>query len=113
AFEWFVLFQAEDGIREFHVTGVQTCALPIYCAILMPAVGVPQARCLQRPTHRGLDRDGRGSRHQYRAMGTIAEHWRLCAHRHSKIGSASCRGSVEVRERMVGCYKQDKEHITK
>src|SRR5690606_39946814 len=24
-------FQAEDGIRDFHVTGVQTCALPIYC----------------------------------------------------------------------------------
>src|SRR5690606_40658287 len=23
-------FQAEDGIRAFHVTGVQTCALPIY-----------------------------------------------------------------------------------
>src|SRR5690606_40766845 len=23
-------FQAEDGIRYFHVTGVQTCALPIY-----------------------------------------------------------------------------------
>src|SRR5690606_39979941 len=22
-------FQAEDGIREFHVTGVQACALPI------------------------------------------------------------------------------------
>src|SRR5690606_40335627 len=22
-------FQAEDGIRAFHVTGVQTCALPI------------------------------------------------------------------------------------
>src|SRR5690606_39506956 len=26
-------FQAEDGIRVFHVTGVQTCALPIYCTI--------------------------------------------------------------------------------
>src|SRR5690606_40531412 len=25
-------FQAEDGIRDFHVTGVQTCALPIYPA---------------------------------------------------------------------------------
>src|SRR5690606_39343643 len=25
-------FQAEDGIRDFHVTGVQTCALPIYAA---------------------------------------------------------------------------------
>src|SRR5690625_4545440 len=23
-------FQAEDGIRDGHVTGVQTCALPIY-----------------------------------------------------------------------------------
>src|SRR5690606_40704959 len=23
-------FQAEDGIRAFHVTGVQTCALPIW-----------------------------------------------------------------------------------
>src|SRR5690606_40178553 len=27
-FELF--FQAEDGIRDFHVTGVQTCALPIF-----------------------------------------------------------------------------------
>src|SRR5690606_42089669 len=25
-------FQAEDGIRDFHVTGVQTCALPIFIA---------------------------------------------------------------------------------
>src|SRR5690606_40650041 len=28
----FFFFQAEDGIRDFHVTGVQTCALPIYRA---------------------------------------------------------------------------------
>src|SRR5690625_7055677 len=26
-------FQAEDGIRDGHVTGVQTCALPIYSTI--------------------------------------------------------------------------------
>src|SRR5690606_41019095 len=26
-----VFGQAEDGIRGFHVTGVQTCALPILC----------------------------------------------------------------------------------
>ena len=25
-------FQAEDGIRDYDVTGVQTCALPICCA---------------------------------------------------------------------------------
>src|SRR5690606_1182571 len=28
-------FQAEDGIRAFHVTGVQTCALPISMASLI------------------------------------------------------------------------------
>src|SRR5690606_39287641 len=28
----FFFFQAEDGIRDFHVTGVQTCALPIFFA---------------------------------------------------------------------------------
>src|SRR5690606_40345455 len=27
------LFQAEDGIRAFHVTGVQTCALPIWLGL--------------------------------------------------------------------------------
>src|SRR5256885_12861075 len=26
-------FQAEDGIRDYKVTGVQTCALPIFCPI--------------------------------------------------------------------------------
>src|SRR5699024_11823653 len=27
---WCFFFQAEDGIRDRNVTGVQTCALPIY-----------------------------------------------------------------------------------
>src|ERR1039457_7473533 len=27
-----LFFQAEDGIRDYKVTGVQTCALPICCA---------------------------------------------------------------------------------
>src|SRR5690606_40341606 len=34
----FLFFQAEDGIRAFHVTGVQTCALPIYPNRDMPPV---------------------------------------------------------------------------
>src|SRR2546430_15797757 len=29
----FFFFQAEDGIRDLTVTGVQTCALPIYAAL--------------------------------------------------------------------------------
>src|SRR2546426_6221843 len=27
---FFFFFQAEDGIRDYKVTGVQTCALPIF-----------------------------------------------------------------------------------
>src|SRR5207253_4255392 len=30
---FFFFFQAEDGIRDGHVTGVQTCALPILLGI--------------------------------------------------------------------------------
>src|SRR5256885_10738670 len=30
---FFFFFQAEDGIRVYKVTGVQTCALPIFIAI--------------------------------------------------------------------------------
>src|SRR5256885_9452065 len=30
-------FQAEDGIRDYKVTGVQTCALPI-CQFLLPGM---------------------------------------------------------------------------
>ena len=29
----FFFFQAEDGIRDIGVTGVQTCALPIYVTL--------------------------------------------------------------------------------
>src|SRR5256885_10765936 len=30
---FFFFFQAEDGIRDYKVTGVQTCALPISMAV--------------------------------------------------------------------------------
>src|SRR2546430_3104904 len=32
----FFFFQAEDGIRDLTVTGVQTCALPISCSCATP-----------------------------------------------------------------------------
>src|SRR5690606_40641711 len=34
-------FQAEDGIRDFHVTGVQTCALPISLTLMAPTHDFP------------------------------------------------------------------------
>src|SRR5690606_40682936 len=33
-------FQAEDGIRDFHVTGVQTCALPIFQQLQVPTAPI-------------------------------------------------------------------------
>src|SRR5689334_6449158 len=39
-------FQAEDGIRGGTVTGVQTCALPIFCGSLVPfATAVCDIHC--------------------------------------------------------------------
>src|SRR3712207_7649313 len=35
----FFFFQAEDGIRDIGVTGVQTCALPIWpCKMIAPVL---------------------------------------------------------------------------
>src|SRR5256885_15529125 len=35
-------FQAEDGIRDYKVTGVQTCALPIYWFFLIQPAPLPE-----------------------------------------------------------------------
>src|SRR5690606_40754342 len=39
-------FQAEDGIRDFHVTGVQTCALPILEDTAVPTVAAVDGYCV-------------------------------------------------------------------
>src|SRR2546422_7558790 len=38
---FFFFFQAEDGIRDVAVTGVQTCALPISPDTITVGVGLP------------------------------------------------------------------------
>src|SRR5256885_12103452 len=38
----FFFFQAEDGIRDYKVTGVQTCALPILGFCCQRAIRVPE-----------------------------------------------------------------------
>src|SRR5205807_3441158 len=54
-------FQAEDGIRDYKVTGVQTCALPIYF------LNAREGRCA--PEQRGRDR-------LWRHRTDIARQWR-------------------------------------
>src|SRR5256885_5529836 len=41
----FFFFQAEDGIRDYKVTGVQTCALPIYIDVIIARCSMLDARC--------------------------------------------------------------------
>src|SRR5215213_1759550 len=40
---FFFFFQAEDGIRDWSVTGVQTCALPI-CSLIDEKLQLQEAR---------------------------------------------------------------------
>src|SRR5207249_7112472 len=58
----FFFFQAEDGIRDRNVTGVQTCALPICAARHEPhrhrrirRSGRRRTAALRRPSQRALD----------------------------------------------------------
>src|SRR5690606_7742913 len=44
-------FQAEDGIRDFHVTGVQTCALPISAKPAVRYVGSAVFASSETPCH--------------------------------------------------------------
>src|SRR5437870_10803100 len=40
----YFFFQAEDGIRDGHVTGVQTCALPIFESVGRSGLGSASVR---------------------------------------------------------------------
>src|SRR5207253_7461726 len=106
SFFFFFFFQAEDGIRDGHVTGVQTCALPISDAHRperLPAdrsrVGCRTPACRQRgPARRRVPRrprqdDGPEDRPQ----------------RRYEIGRASCRERVESMGVAVTVKKKRKE----
>src|SRR2546427_10284265 len=59
---FFFFFQAEDGIRDLTVTGVQTCALPIWGAGHLASVRPEQQEAAHRPAdHRPAVRGGEGA----------------------------------------------------
>src|SRR5690606_40668053 len=95
----FFFFRAEDGIRDFHVTGVQTCALPIWFPAAIPALRYARARMSPSPripAGNRLDmRTGRcaGSKQPLLPAARPAR-----ARKHPsprEIGRASCRESVQ------------------
>src|SRR5690606_40138201 len=94
-------FQAEDGIRSFHVTGVQTCALPI-CADRMKR-GEPGFEMLGLAAeYRDLCTEpGEFDRHALAEAGAAAgdgDHLSVvgAVGKRLEIGRASCRERVEV-----------------
>src|SRR5205823_11454325 len=85
-------FQAEDGIRDKLVTGVQTCALPIYSAKDMPTflpAGLAIAAVLPREDPRDVFIGG--------AVKTLAE-----LPRGARVGTSSPRRAARSEERRVG-----------
>src|SRR5256885_8787163 len=51
-YKYYFFFQAEDGIRDYKVTGVQTCALPIWLDLQGLAAQVQAALHEDWPTAR-------------------------------------------------------------
>src|SRR2546426_8669834 len=49
---FFFFFQAEDGIRDYKVTGVQTCSSDLDAQADEPAVQIGEARAEQRTGRR-------------------------------------------------------------
>src|SRR2546430_13370017 len=89
----FFFFQAEDGIRDLTVTGVQTCALPIW------PLGRLDAR--PRPVRRGGEAMMRA---RARARGgTLLVVFAVACGRRDSVPDAAERGRSEERRVGKGC----------
>src|SRR5256885_6925620 len=105
----FFFFQAEDGIRDYKVTGVQTCALPISGVGLCKIWTIVNEVAQQKPTpvlRIGLI--GYGSADKdikffplSNDLDKVFEH---------QIGRASCRERVEISVGAGSFKKKKKEN---
>src|SRR5207253_3893128 len=99
---FFFFFQAVDGIRDGHVTGVQTCALPISSPVCSFIVTLhfyswywAYKTCNEMKEHTG---DGIG--------GVIALIVQILLSAINEIGRASCRARVQIAVVAVGIDKK-------
>src|SRR5207302_7242284 len=92
-------FQAEDGIRDFHVTGVQTCALPIYT---QSNPGVAKAMAMKAADENTFALFGPVFSGSVLVSTEIARQAEIpnfvAGEASAKIGRASCRERVEMSE---------------
>src|SRR5207245_3036988 len=94
----FFFFQAEDGIRDATVTGVQTCALPISCFwIFEPSSITSMSRLICRVSLRSRSATDTVSR--YSCLRAVSRTRRVAAMSvRREIGRASCREGVGAAE---------------
>src|SRR2546430_10041042 len=86
----FFFFQAEDGIRDLTVTGVQTCALPI-CGSASRCYREPAGSGGRRPVDRPLAMLRSPKRRRLRPGGGRSAGGKT---EQEEIGRASCRERV-------------------
>src|SRR5215217_3241483 len=99
----FFFFQAEDGIRDIGVTGVQTCALPISA---LRAHGGDPAGAGAGPRDPRRDRGGRGGQAGGRGASDPVEPLRAWPLRHvrlRRLPRRGARGPRVLRGRHGGC----------
>src|SRR5260221_7742108 len=89
----FFFFQAEDGIRDHCVTGVQTCALPI-SSHSSPSVARPSSATSDMMRKYSARCSGSLSRQRALHSGAFASGTPSAPPRASEIGRASCRERV-------------------
>src|SRR5256886_6587353 len=89
-------FQAEDGIRYLTVTGVQTCALPIYVAARLRSIAPPDHLVISQSTQQHIAPFYSTERLESFVLRGRAEP--VVAHRviAPEIGRAACRGRGEI-----------------
>src|SRR5436189_2007707 len=93
-FLFFFFFQAEDGIRDTSVTGVQTCALPIFHSFSN------ESDVLSRdPIHASLIRKGMDERYHIDANNWICSILRKAIILKRKMRSEERRVGKECRSR--------------
>src|SRR2546429_6272858 len=88
----FFFFQAEDGIRDVAVTGVQTCALPIFMRAGVLQIGATSTLTLTSNTPARMIMIGRCDKHPG-AIPPTTIYWNDLVV-DWKIGRASCRERV-------------------
>src|SRR5439155_3512971 len=91
-----------DGIRDGHVTGVQTCALPIspQAAALVERGGLGRGTALRGDGGSGLRRGGGFTGERQQALGGGADDFQVL--RRAFRGPGDQRGGARSEERRVG-----------